>query len=93
VFPRVSCTLSRTCGDHMVTLVRGEVTPPPIPSPPHPPILPPHFPPPISWCVCVWCTLSLCEGSEGRLLLVTCHSASPIGGERSDVSTLYSYVV
>ena len=39
--------LSRTCGDHMVTLVRGEVTPPPIPSPPLiPPILPPPLPPP-----------------------------------------------
>jgi hypothetical protein len=47
VFPRVSCTVSRTCGDHMVTLVRGEVTPPPIPSPPSsPPSSPPHFPPP-----------------------------------------------
>ncbi len=38
--------LSCTCGHHMVTLVRGEVTPPPIPSPPP---------------LCVWCTLSLCE--------------------------------
>jgi hypothetical protein len=47
VFPRVSCTLSRTCGDHMVTLVRGEFTPPPIPSLPLiPPILPPSSPPP-----------------------------------------------
>ena len=39
------------------------------------------------------CTLSLCERSKGRLLLVAYPSASPIGGERSDVSTLYSYVV
>ena len=39
--------LSRTCGDHMVTLVRGEVTPPPIPSPPSsPPSSPPLSPPP-----------------------------------------------
>ncbi len=38
-------------------------------------------------------TLSLCEGSKGRLLLVANPSASPIGGDRSDVSTLYSYVV
>jgi hypothetical protein len=32
-------------------------------------------------------------GKESRLLLVAFPSASPIGGERSDVSTLYSYVV
>ncbi len=41
VFPRVPCTLSRTCVHHMV---RGEVTPPPYPQPPLFP--PPHFPPP-----------------------------------------------
>ena len=32
-------------------------------------------------------------GKESRLLLVAFPSALPIGGERSDVSTLYSYVV
>ena len=32
-------------------------------------------------------------GKESRLLLVAFPSASPIGGERSDVSTPYSYVV
>jgi hypothetical protein len=32
-------------------------------------------------------------GKESRLLLVAFPSPSPIGGERSDVSTLYSYVV
>jgi hypothetical protein len=32
-------------------------------------------------------------GKESRLLLVAFPSASPIGGERSVVSTLYSYVV
>ena len=31
--------------------------------------------------------------SVSRLLLVAFPSPSPIGGERSDVSTLYSYVV
>jgi hypothetical protein len=45
--PRVPCTHSRTCVDHMVTLVRGEVTLPPIPSPPSSPHPPPPFPPPL----------------------------------------------
>jgi hypothetical protein len=39
--------LSRTCGDHMVTLVRGERSPHPLspapPSSPHPPPPPPHL--------------------------------------------------
>ena len=40
---------------------------------------------------CVWCAAR--QGKESRLLLVAFPSPSPIGGERSDVSTLYSYVV
>ena len=40
---------------------------------------------------CVWCAAR--QGKESRLLLVAFPSPSPIGGEKSDVSTLYSYVV
>ena len=36
---------------------------------------------------CVWCAAR--QGKESRLLLVAYPSASPIGGDGSDVSTLY----
>ncbi len=64
----------------------GEKSPHPLsPAPPHPPHPPPHFPPPpISWCV-----VCLCVVHAESLLGIE----RPIGGERSDVSTLHSYVV
>jgi hypothetical protein len=49
--------LIRTCGHHMVTLVRGERSPHPLST--APPLIPPILPPPpISWCVvCLLCVV------------------------------------
>ena len=65
---------------------RPDVTPSPYPQPSPPPHPPPEY-------IVIHINRFSGEGSKGRLLLVAYHSASPIGGERSDVSTLYSYVV